>query len=441
MLFSYYTLLVALAISLISAYYSVDGLVTIFPGAFLPIILMGGILELAKITTTLWLHRYWNVANSIIKVYLTVSVVVLASITSMGIFGKLSKAHIEASLPSSELISEIKIIDEKIKLQSDRVDRVKQTLNQLNAQVDQRLLRGSSELSAERSVSIRRQQSSERQQLQQEIISAQQNLEELTSRRTRIAVDLQKMEADIGPVKYIAALIYGDRLDASLLEHAVRWIIIAIVAVFDPLAIALLIAASHSIQWEKKKQVVTTDTTNTTNTTNTDIVSKSIDTITQNLSDNLINRTNSSDFKFSDSESDIDPTVTREKIRYVDDQQYVNYEGKLTSIAALRVVRPDLIVTRSEYERIIVKFGNIFPSEAIKNELFIATNKNPHRVYKFDGSRWNLIDKNKELDYLSNSDYIQYLMRLLESLQYSTNDLTEHEHSSILAVLNSQEKK
>ena len=89
------TLLIALALSGVAAYYSVIGLAAIFPGSFLPIVIMGSTLEAAKLVTVSWLYRNWKVAHFGMKSYLTVATVILMLITSMGIFGYLSKAHLE----------------------------------------------------------------------------------------------------------------------------------------------------------------------------------------------------------------------------------------------------------------------------------------------------------------------------------------------------------
>lgn len=253
--FSRFTLFVALCISAIAAWYSVLGLTAIFAGAVLPIIIMGSILEIAKITTTVWLHRYWNLAPKIIKFYLTAAVIALACLTSMGIFGLLSKAHLDQGLTSGDVGAQVALIDEKIKTQRDNIDLARKALGQMDAQVDQRLARGDSEAGAERAVQIRRSQAAERNRLQAEISTAQKEIAKLNEQRAPIATQLRKVEAEVGPVKYIAALIYGDNPDISMLERAVRWVIILIVVVFDPLAIVLILAANKSLVWEREGEV------------------------------------------------------------------------------------------------------------------------------------------------------------------------------------------
>lgn len=245
------TLLVALSLSTIAAYYSIIGLTAIFAGAVIPIIVMGSILEIGKITTTVWLRKYWSEASFILKLYLVPAVVALAMLTSMGIFGFLSKAHVDSGLVSGDVQAKLALYDEKIKTEKDNIDTARKALQQMDSQVDQLLSRGTTEQNAERAVAIRRQQAKERGNLQSDIAKAQAAIAKLNEERAPIAAENRKVEAEVGPIKYIAALIYGDNPDANILESAVRWVIILLVAVFDPLAIALVLAANASKEWDK----------------------------------------------------------------------------------------------------------------------------------------------------------------------------------------------
>lgn len=250
------TLLVALALSTVAAYYSIIGLTAIFAGAVIPIIIMGSILEIGKITTTVWLRKYWKQCSLILKLYLVPAVVMLAILTSMGIFGFLSKAHTDSGLISGDVQAKLALFDEKIKTERDNIEVARKALQQMDAQVDARLSRGDSEQGAERAVQIRRQQQGERQKLLREINDAQSRITKLNEERAPIAAENRKVEAEVGPIKYVAALIYGDNPDANLLERAVRWVIILLVIVFDPLAIALVLAANSSKEWDKKVKEV-----------------------------------------------------------------------------------------------------------------------------------------------------------------------------------------
>ena len=173
MFLSYFTLFVALSLSVTAAWYSIVGLTAIFATAVIPIIIMGSILEVAKVTVTVWLHQYWHRCRWLMKLYLVPAVVMLMVITSMGIFGFLSKAHLDQAVPTGDVAAKVQIIDEKIKTQRDNIDAAKRALVQMDAQVDQMLSRTDSEKGAERAVAIRRNQARERGNLQNEIAAAQ----------------------------------------------------------------------------------------------------------------------------------------------------------------------------------------------------------------------------------------------------------------------------
>lgn len=241
----------ALIISISAAYYSILGLTAIFAAAFWPIVILGSSLEVGKIVSTLWLHKYWDRAEAQYKIYLCSAVAILMVLTSMGVFGFLSKAHSDQDLVSGDVIAKISVYDEKIKTERENIETARRALQQMDSQVDARLSRGDSEQSAERAVQIRRGQARERAVLQKEIVDAQNRISKLNEERAPIAAEVRKVEAEVGPIKYIAALIYGDNPEANLLEKAVRWVIILIVVVFDPLALTLLLAATKSIEWER----------------------------------------------------------------------------------------------------------------------------------------------------------------------------------------------
>lgn len=247
MAFGILTLLTSLLIAGIAAYFSIAGLMAIFSGAALAVAVMAGSLELGKLVTASWLYRNWKQTGWILKMYLAVAVFVLMIITSMGIFGYLSKAHLEQSTISGEVEAKVSILDEKIKTERDNIDTARRALQQMDAQVDQLLSRTTDDKGANRAVQIRRQQARERTALQKDIETAQTKIEQLNEERAPIATELRKVESEVGPIKYVAALIYGDNPDANLLERAVRWMIILLVTVFDPLAVALLIAANQTL--------------------------------------------------------------------------------------------------------------------------------------------------------------------------------------------------
>jgi hypothetical protein len=254
MFLSYFTLLTALSLSVVAAWYSILGLTAIFASAVIPIIIMGGILEVAKVTVTVWLHEYWNRCRLLMKCYLVPAVFMLMVITSMGIFGFLSKAHTDQSLVSGDVLAKIAVYDEKIKIAKDNIDANRKALKQMDEAVDQVMGRSSDEKGADKAVSLRRAQAKERNRLIAEIAAEQKKIAVISEERAPIAAEVRKVEAEVGPIKYIAALVYGDNPDTNLLERAVRWVIIILVVVFDPLAIMMVLAATESMKWERERR-------------------------------------------------------------------------------------------------------------------------------------------------------------------------------------------
>ena len=343
------TLLSALSVSGVAIFYSVIGLATIFPGAFVPVIIMGSVLEVGKLVTASWLYRHWHQTRFLLKTYLTVSVVVLSLITSMGIFGFLSKAHLEQNLQSQNLTQRIDIINNKIKSQGTYINRqtliieraekslsVTVTTNDDAIQIEKESLKSvedkfktlltvetntienlssrlkildkdvSDVLTSNKSffneekaaATLKESQKEERALINKEIneaqgriailkedytvdttviqkridklregdvddksevharieiaekniLDAQNNIDDLIVDREPLESDMIELEAEVGPIKYIAALVvdWGVTTDVDLNE-AVRWVILIIICVFDPLAVALLIAANQSL--------------------------------------------------------------------------------------------------------------------------------------------------------------------------------------------------
>ena len=250
---AYLTLISGLTISAVAVWYSVAGLVSIFAAAAVPIIIMGVALEGSKLVATVWLKWNWHRAPRAIKSYLCVAVAILMLITSMGIFGYLSKAHLDQAVPTGDIADKVALIDEKIKTEKDNIDAARRNLSQLDAAVNETMGRSTSEQGAARAVAIRKSQAKDRASLQKDIETSQSKISKLQEERAPIAKDLRAVEAEVGPIKYIAKLVYGDNPDANVLDKAVTWVIIIIVAVFDPLAVILLLASQYSFQWIRRE--------------------------------------------------------------------------------------------------------------------------------------------------------------------------------------------
>ena len=242
------TFLSAISISVIAAGYSIIGLSTLFAGAVIPIIAMGSALEVGKLVAASWLYNNWRnkLVPKTIKAYLTFAVIVLIFITSMGIFGFLSKAHLDQVQPTSSNNIKIELIDNQIIQQEKIIERSNKTLTLLDSALEkyvdmEYVTRGLKE---------RAKQKPERDALTLAINNASDVIAKLTTEKATLKLEQDKIEAEVGPIKYIAELIYGENAKDHF-DKAVRWVIIVLIFVFDPLAVLLLIAANISLRSRK----------------------------------------------------------------------------------------------------------------------------------------------------------------------------------------------
>lgn len=248
----------AVILSGIAAYYSVIGLLAIFSAAVVPVAIMGGSLEAAKLVVASWLYRYWNSIPFLMKTYFTSALLILMLITSMGIFGFLSKAHSDQSLVSGDVLAKLSIYDEKIKTAKENIEANRRQLKQMDEAVDQVMARSTTEQGADKSNAIRKSQQRDRAALAKDIEANQKLIASLNDQAAPIRAEVRKVEAEVGPLKYIAAMIYGDNPDENMLERSVRWLIILLICVFDPLAVLMLIAANltqmKQAEWKSKEE-------------------------------------------------------------------------------------------------------------------------------------------------------------------------------------------
>ena len=255
-LVNYIALLTAISISAVAAYYSIVGLTAVFSGVFWPIVIMGSVLEVGKIVTTVWLHSYWAQLRWFLKFYMSIAVIVLMFITSMGIFGFLSRAHIEVTSQVGGSALLIQQIDQSIGIEQKRIDDTRTQIQQMDNAVTG-LLQGSASNAirdnnrtaqlAQQATRLRQTQKKERDSLNLVIDDANKRMAELNAQKLKLQQSQAKIEAEVGPIKYIAQLIYGDEINKDLLERAVRWVIIIIVAVFDPLAVCMILGVTMVI--------------------------------------------------------------------------------------------------------------------------------------------------------------------------------------------------
>jgi hypothetical protein len=189
----------------------------------------------------------------------------------MGIFGFLSKAHSDQSMISGDSMAKVAIYDEKIKISKDNIDANRKAIKQMDEALDQVLARSSDEKGADKAVAIRRSQQKERTRLQSEIQAEQKTITALGEEAAPLRAEFRKVESEVGPIKYIAALIYGDNPDANILEKAVRLVIMMIVAVFDPLALVLILAAQQSLKWSRGEEHTPDEVNKYTETANSHV--------------------------------------------------------------------------------------------------------------------------------------------------------------------------
>jgi hypothetical protein len=485
MFLSYFTLLTALSLSVVAAWYSILGLTAIFASAVIPIIIMGSILEVAKVTVTVWLHEYWHRCRLLMKCYLVPAVFMLMVITSMGIFGFLSKAHSDQNLISGDALSKIAIYDEKIKTQKDNIEANRKALKQMDEGVDSVLGRSADEKGADKAVALRRAQQKERGRLQNEILQSQKSIAELNDARAPIAAEVRKIEAEVGPIKYIAAFIYGDNPDANLLERAVRWVIIILVVVFDPLAIMMVLASTESMKWERdarrrpayepddgplsEQQIQQLRATAEPELPTGETVE------TSKLFDDPPKDPHPPGWMYRDLESNpLNEAEVEEVVEEFDQARHpVEFNPEYLDALAQDIEpedhndNPDIKIAVKQWksenpDRTIKEeraklaagridqlpwmrlaadndlgreptsgFGIVFPANPVKGDTFMRVDSMPNVLYKFNGHHWIIVDKTLTDNYTYDDAYIEHLIAKLTSGEYDPDMLSDAEADAI----------
>jgi len=241
---------VALAISGVAAFYSIVGLMAIFSASALSIAVMGSVLEVGKLATASWLYQNWKKVPRFLKYYLTGAVVILMFITSMGIFGYLSKSHIDAGTGTSELYVKLERLDSNIESERKSISRAEGQLEKLDFALERYI-----ELNAvSKGLRKRDEQKPERDALSQTVNESQDKIDIYLDERAEIQLKIKSFEVEVGPLKYISALLFGENESVNYLDKAVRYVIILLIFVFDPLAVLMLIAANMSLKEEQQKR-------------------------------------------------------------------------------------------------------------------------------------------------------------------------------------------
>ena len=487
MILTYLMLVVALCLSAVAAFYSIVGLAAIFAAAVIPIVVMGSILEVAKLVVTVWLHEYWQQVKFTMKLYLVPAVGILMLITSMGIFGFLSKAHLDQAVPTGDVAAQVSLFDEKIRTQRDNIDAARKALAQMDAAVDQTMARSSDEKGADKAAALRRSQARERGNLQSDIARAQTEIAKLNEQRAPVASQLRKVEAEVGPIKYIAALIYGDNPDANLLEKAVRWVIIILVTVFDPLAIFMLLAFTESLKWERDRRQGL-PVPERSPPAMTEAMTRARDW-TANTWSRLRGKPNGTidlavtptakDLAGHDTGNSVDPEPVVEVVEQPklsqpsakqdqaapvlwqnpevnfqtesdDDEEAGSYRMKQARAlwkqdnphATLKEQRRLLEIgkiNRLPWEDLLddprirteVGYGTAFPEQPVKGDMWVITDRLPTALYKFNGTKWIETDKGLSDVYSYNQSYIDLLIQRIGTGEYDPELLTDAERSQI----------
>jgi hypothetical protein len=467
-------LVVALLLSAVAAFYSIVGLTAIFAAAVIPIVIMGSILEAAKLVVTVWLHEYWREVKLSMKLYLVPAVFILMVITSMGIFGFLSKAHLDQVVPTGDVQAQVALIDEKIANERDTIANARTLLGQLDKAVTDigsapdREVNGRVISSAERALQVRRQQANDRASLTRTIEQAQQRIVKLQEEKAPFAKDLRKIEAEVGPIKYIAALIYGDNPDANLLEKAVRWVIIILVAVFDPLAIMMLLGFTESLRWERERRAQrskeepkndTDDDAGTPVAQDLDGHTDRDDAVVESVAEvvpaesptteeikpdrpqvTFIEEFNEPDYPDVDKAalSDDSDEMAAEKQAKRDwkaanpDDTIHRHETLLEQGKIDRLPWQEELKIQADTEQYAnVDFGTVFPPNPAKGDAYIRVDYLPSKLFKWNGTKWIEIDKDSTDSFTYNENYIDHLIAKISTGEYDPDLLNDNERQQI----------
>jgi len=596
-------LTVALCLSVIAEFYSIAGLAAIFAGAPISIIVMGVILGTSKLSIIVWLHEYWHQVKLLMKIYLVSAVLVLMFLTSMGIFGYLSKAHIEQVGAGQENAAQIqritvelkrqaeivsraedraktlettgtgadanvnsqirteqgridaalsrvqpaieeqqKIIDSQTKLYSDQVTKIDEQLAQLQKFIDAKEVDKAQALvgakpdgdwgtgtaravtnwkaarATERTIAIAKLEEANRDptiraardeilrirktvetqvaesnklvdrlrnqlgkgdtasvealvnEQQEKIKAANAEIETLTQKKYTLEAEYRKLEVEVGPIKYIAELIYGDTTDQSMLERAVRWVIILIVAVFDPLAAMMLLAATESMKWIRKvlpasivvpapaepvkekipkyqpgikKHRIRKWRRKNKSAGRPKLKTQSVASYINGYS--TASPGDKVTFKSIvipststvDDDDDNDPTES-DAMREAKKRWKSENPGK--TLKEYRRLHSLGLVDQYPWESYLqplneadndIKFGSYWPTNPDKGDMFLRNDYLPTRLFKYNGQRWIEVDKKFTDRYAYNAAYISYLVDKISTGEYDPDLLSDAERTQI----------
>ena len=418
MILAYLLLLTGLTISAVAIYYSVVGLTAIFSAAAIPIIIMGSALEVGKLVCASWLKANWERAPRFMKYYMTIAVMVLMLITSMGIFGFLSKAHNDQTLVSGDVGSKIAIYDEKIKTAKDNIEADRKQLKQMDEAVDQVMGRSSDEKGADKAVAIRKSQAKDRQALAKDIEAQQKLISTLNDEAAPIRAEVRKVEAEVGPIKYIAKFLYGEHgADENMLEKAVTWIIVLIVTVFDPLAVIMLLAAQMTFGWNNRTWVddQEDELNEAFNEPEENKISQWFDKIKESAKKLDPRKPEPEEVQPIEELVIDEPVITADQTTPVSEDIPMTTESELDkwnkmieeaekavesepeSTLEERIATGETFVNSDGVEELPISAGTEFPKDPSQGDEFLRTDYVPEKLFKFDGSQWVSVEESDDL--------------------------------------------
>lgn len=546
---------VALCLSAVAAFYSIVGLTAIFAASVIPVVIMGSILEVAKLVITVWLHEYWQKVKLGMKMYLVPAVAVLMFITSMGIFGFLSKAHIEQVGVGQENTAQLQRIEVELKRQTDIVAKAEERAKTLetsgtgadanvNSQIkteqsridsalarvqpaideQQRIIDGQTKLysdqvakideqsaqlqkfidakevgkvqalvgikvdenwgpgtaravttwkaarAAERAEAVSKLEQANRDptiksardeilrvrktvetqiaesnklidrlrnqlgkgdtasvetlvnEQQDKIKAANIEIETLTQKKYTLEAEYRKLEVEVGPIKYIADLVYGDSTDKNVLERAVRWVIMLIVAVFDPLAVMMLLAATESMTWIRKALPKPPE--------------PEPDPVEEESTPVYV-----AEVTMPDPEPVTEPAQKKTEPIIEPEETLAEKEAKRNWKAenpGHTIKEQKKLLATGQIDHLPwedsddqIPFGQILPDNATKGYQFLHTGYIPSKLFKFNGNKWIEVDKSLTDRYAYNDAYLDYLVTKIESGEYDLDLLTDIEREHI----------
>lgn len=479
-----FALVTAISISGVAAYYSIVGLTAIFSGVLIPIIIMGSVLEVGKIVTTVWLHVNWHRVSWAIRYYLSIAVVVLMFVTSMGIFGFLSRAHIDATsgVGDNQLI--IEQLDQQIAVERQRITDSQRVIAQMDAAINNILNQSSNARTIEnqrggqiatQANTLRNTQKKERDALNKTIDDTNKRIAEINSQRLKLQQAQAKTEAEVGPIKYIAQLIYGDTVNKDLLERAVRWVIIIIVAVFDPLAVSLVLGVTMSLTYIKRKKDEERNTSSTESKPASTAGTPGEESSTVEGRDQPVTSQEPEiryidrpviEYKTIEIEKIVEIEVPVEVFTRVEVEVPVEVIKEIEVIKEVRIEDHDrmgelareidnLLGELKNKEHVIGKlraqieilehpndfvvndsfYGKTLPAQGTTGQLFVQYSANGLSVYKWNGDNWLAVDKEQNSSYLLDDPVTDGIITTLATSDLDWEVLTPREQEALEPLL------